>query len=226
MSIKDVIKDSVYSGFTGGTEWNYIEMLIVFFVACIIGVYIYYVYKVVCKTIFYSKDMHVTIAGLVVLVAAIMLAMQSNIIVSLGMVGALSIVRFRNAVKNPTDLLFLFWSVSAGIICGVGLHLLAMALCLVMTVMILFLNKLPQTTPNSIIVLQDRKENTDWKSIKEFIDKNSKFMKEKSRNVIGKETEIILEVKPYDEEKLVRELEKKFALDSIKYLSYDGEYRG
>lgn len=170
--------------------------------------------------------MNITMVGIVVVVAAIMLAMQSSLIVSLGMVGALSIVRFRNAVKNPMDLMFLFWAVGAGIICGVGLYLLVVVLCVVMTVMVLILTQIPNTRPNGLLVIHDFKGNVDWKSVREYIKKNSKFMKEKSRNVMGTETELILEIKPIDEEKLLKELQREFGLEQIKYLTYDGEYRG
>lgn len=170
--------------------------------------------------------MNITMVGIVVVVAAIMLAMQSSLIVSLGMVGALSIVRFRNAVKNPRDLMFLFGAVGAGIICGVGLYLLVVVLCVVMTVMVLILTQIPNTRPNGLLVIHDFKGNVDWKSVKEYIKKNSKFMKEKSRNVMGTETELILEIKPIDEEKLLKELQREFGLEQIKYSTYDGEYRG
>lgn len=226
MSIRDVIKDSVLTGFWGNTQWEISEMIVVFCFSCIIAVYIFGVYKHVCKSMFYSRDINVTIAGIVVLVAAVMMAMQSSLIVSLGMVGALSIVRFRNAVKNPMDLMFLFWSVSAGIICGVNLYLLAIVLCVVMTFMILALNKIPQSKSNSLLILRDSKDNRNWAEIKECVKKNSKYVKEKSRNIVGKETELILELKVSNEEILLEELKKNFALDQIKYITYDGEYRG
>ena len=118
MSVKDVIKKSVYESLAGGTGLSFKEVVIIFLMAFIIGLYVYMVYKLSSKAAFYSKDTGITIAGMPVVIAAIMVAMQSNLIVSLGMVGALSIVRFRNAVKNPLDILYLFWSISAGIICG------------------------------------------------------------------------------------------------------------
>lgn len=226
MSVKDVIKESVYSGFFQGADWNYGQMMVMFLIASIVGLYIFYLYRKICNSSFYSKDMNITMVGIVVVVAAIMLAMQSSLIVSLGMVGALSIVRFRNAVKNPMDLMFLFWAVGAGIICGVGLYLLVVVLCVVMTVMVLILTQIPNTRPNGLLVIHDFKGNVDWKSVKEYIKKNSKFMKEKSRNVMGMETELILEIKPTDEEKLLKELQREFGLQQIKYLTYDGEYRG
>lgn len=154
MSVKDVIRNSVYESLGGGTNLSARGILFILMIACLIGLYIYFVYKMTSKAAFYSKDLNITIAGLPVIVAAIMIAMQSNLIVSLGMVGALSIVRFRNAVKNPLDLLYLFWTISVGIISGVGLSVLAIGLCIVMTTLLLVLEMLPNSKANSLLVLR------------------------------------------------------------------------
>ena len=106
MSVKDVIKRSVYESLGGGTNLSALHVVLIIGIACLVGLYIFYVYKLTTKSAFYSKDLNVTMAGLPLIIAAIMIAMQSNLLVSLGMVGALSIVRFRNAVKNPLDLLY------------------------------------------------------------------------------------------------------------------------
>lgn len=124
MSVKDVIKNSVIEAIGGGNGLSAGAVILILALACLTGIYIFIVYKLSAKSAFYSKDLNITMAGLPVIVAAIMIAMQSNLLVSLGMIGALSIVRFRNAVKNPMDLLYLFWSISVGIIVGVGLYVL------------------------------------------------------------------------------------------------------
>lgn len=120
MSAKDIIKNSIYKALGGGTGLTSKTVVFILLMACLIGVYIFFVYKMSGKPGFYSKDLNITLCGMPVIIAAIMIAMQSNLLVSLGMVGALSIVRFRNAVKNPMDLLYLFWSISAGIAAGFG----------------------------------------------------------------------------------------------------------
>ena len=154
MSIKDVIKNSVYESLGGGTSLSAKNILLLLVIAALVGIYIFMVYKLASKSAFYSKDLNVTLAGMPIIVAAIMIAMQSNLLVSLGMVGALSIVRFRNAVKNPMDLLYLFWSVSAGIIVGVGLYLLSFVLCIVMTVLLLALDLVPGAKAPDLLVLR------------------------------------------------------------------------
>ena len=154
-----------------------------------------------------------------------MIAMQSSLIVSLGMVGALSIIRFRNAVKNPLDLLYLFWAVSAGIMCGVGLHVLAFILCAVMTVMLLILQAVPTSRTDALLILRSSENNLDWKEIKTLLGKYSKYYKEKSCSIQNGETEVIYEIKTSMHEELLEELKKIKELHMINFLSHDGEYR-
>lgn len=193
--------------------------------ACFIGIYIYSVYRFTSKAAFYSKDLNITMAGMAIIVAAIMVAMQSNLIVSLGMVGALSIVRFRNAVKNPLDLLYLFWSISAGIICGVGLWMLALGLCIIMTVVLLVLGAVPVSKALSILIIGADSENVDWDEAQKLIKEHTKYCKQKSRSIKGKETEIIYEIKTDHEDELVKALREHTQIGRINFLSHDGEYR-
>lgn len=225
MSIRDVIKRSIYEQFGGGTDLHSSTIVLLFIAAGIIGLYIYAVYKNQSKSAFYSKDLNITIAGLPIIVCAIMIAMQSNLIVSLGMVGALSIVRFRNAVKNPLDLLYFFWSISSGIICGVGLVVLALFLCAAMTGMILLLHFVPNARASSIVVLRSSRNDVDWLTVHEFLKKYGKGVKEKSRSYQSGQTEMIYELVIVDEEKLIRELENYEKIEQINLLSHDGEYR-
>lgn len=224
MSIKDVIKSSVYNRLGGGTGLSFGDIAVIMVIACVIGIYMYVLYKNTCKSAFYSKDLNITLAGMPVIIAAIMVAMQSNLLVSLGMVGALSIVRFRTAVKNPLDLLYLFWSISAGIICGVGLYLLAAVLSVVMTILVIGLSMVPSTKASSVLVVRTAQE-TEWDKVKEVITSNSKYVKEKSRSIKNGETEIIYEVRTNSEDEMIDGLQKIGTLDSVNYLAHDGQLR-
>lgn len=225
MSAKDVIKNSIYESLGGGTGLSFYKIFLIILLSCLMGVYIYTIYRTTSKAAFYSRDLNVTIAGLTVIVAAIMIAMQSNLIVSLGMVGALSIVRFRNAVKNPLDLLYLFWSISAGIICGVGLFSLSFVFCIVMTVLLMVLEKVPNSKASALLVLKSSSGEADWENINSIIGKNSKYWKEKSRSIKNGETEVIIELKTLKEEVLLKELTELKYLSQINFLSHDGEFR-
>lgn len=228
MSTKDVIKNKVYESFAGGTGITSWEVIFILIMACIAGIYIFLIYKNNSKAAFYSKDLNITMAGMVVVISAIMVAMQSNLIVSLGMVGALSIVRFRNAVKNPLDLLYVFWSVSVGIIIGVRLVFLAIVLCAVMTVLLLILEMIPGTKSPALLIIctDDRGMEECWNEINGLLGQYAKYYKEKSRNIRKEETEAIIEIKCSKKDELLAELKKIDAIERISYLQHDGEYRG
>ena len=225
MTIKDIIKSSVYEQLAGGTGMSAYEIVLMLVGACLIGLYIYAVYKCTSKSAFYSKDLNITIAGLPVVTAAIMIAMQSNLLVSLGMVGALSIVRFRNAIKSSLDLLYLFWAISVGIIGGVGLYMLAVSLCIVMTGMLILLEFIPDFKGKSIIVLRSSIGEVDWKEIKNIIKKYCRYSKEKSYSVKGGEEEIIIELTTAKQDELLAELRKRNEIKQMNFLSHDGECR-
>ena len=225
MSVKNVIKDSVYEAIGGGGGLSIGMIILILAAACLVGIYIFMVYKLSVKSAFYSKDMNMTMAGMPVIVAAIMIAMQSNLLVSLGMVGALSIVRFRNAVKNPLDLLYLFWSISSGIIIGVGLYILGFALCIVMTVLLFVLRMVPNVKAPELLVLRSIDNDTDYDKIYQIISGNCKYYKEKARCVKNGETELIVEISTKNKESLLRELNDMEQLFQVNCISHDGECR-
>lgn len=225
MTTTDVIKSKVYERLAGGSGWSATEIMMILMIACLVACYIFAVYKLTGKTAFYSRDLNITMAGMVIVVAAIMIAMQSSLIVSLGMVGALSIIRFRNAVKNPLDLLYLFWAVSAGIMCGVGLHVLTFILCAMMTVMLIILQAVPVSKADALLILRSSEDDLDWKEIKELLRKYCKYYKEKSCCIQSDETEMIYEIKTSMQEELLDNLKKMKAIHTVNLLSHDGEYR-
>lgn len=225
MSVKDVIKSSVVEAIGGGNSLPAGTVVLILTLACLVGIYIFMVYKLSAKSAFYSKDLNVTMAGLPLIVAAIMIAMQSNLLVSLGMVGALSIVRFRNAVKNPIDLLYLFWSISAGIIVGVGLYVLGFLLCIMMTVLLLVLDRIPGVKAPELLVLRSTDKKMDYDMLYKKIGGYCKFYKEKARCMKNGEVELIIEIRAKDKEALLKELNNMEQLTQVNCLSHDGESR-
>lgn len=224
MSIKDVIKGSVYEKLGGGTGLSVSGIAIIFIMACLVGVYMYVLYKNTSKNAFYSKDLAITLAGMPVIIAAIMIAMQSNLLVSLGMVGALSIVRFRTAIKNPMDLLYLFWSISAGIICGVGLYVLAIALTVFMTILVMGLSLIPSTKASCVLVLRTSGK-YDADAVKKVLKENAKYSRERSKSIKNGTTEVIFEVRATDDDKLIDAINAMDKFDAISFLTHDGELR-
>ena len=142
MSFKDVIKNSVLEAFSASDLFTS-TILLTIALSAVMGFYVYAIYRLDARSSFYSRDFNKTLALLPSITASIVLAMQSNLVVSLGMVGALSIVRFRNAVKNPSDLAYLFWSISLGILLGAQLYELTFFAALIFTAMTFFIDLLP-----------------------------------------------------------------------------------
>lgn len=225
MSTKDVIKNSVLESLTGGTYLDVSTICRILVFAVLIGLYIYTVYRLSAKTAFYSKDLNITMAGMPIMIAGIMIAMQSNLLVSFGMVGALSIVRFRTAVKNPLDLLYLFWSVSVGIICGVNLKVLALLISILMTAVILLLQLLPVMQAPLVLVLRGNAKEVDWDAVKKCVLKEAKMAKQKTESFRSGQVELIYEVRLKANSKLMNELQLIENLQGINLLSHDGEFR-
>ena len=131
MSVQDVIKKSVLeSGMFDGTSAVKIGLGLI--AALILGAIIYFVYKKFYIGVIYSKSFAVTLVGMTLLTAMVTIAISTNIVISLGMVGALSIVRFRTAVKDPMDLLYLFWAITSGITAGAGMYMLGILAAIIM----------------------------------------------------------------------------------------------
>lgn len=150
MSFSDIFKQSFLNGYVA---IGFRTIAVALSLSCFFAFYIFLVYRVLTRKTFYSKTFNISLAGVTVITTAIILTIQSSIVVSLGMVGALSIVRFRTAVKEPMDLMFLFWAISVGIICGAGVAEIAVILSGVLTVGILVLDKFPVAKAPMLLVI-------------------------------------------------------------------------
>ena len=141
MSFKDIFKKSFLEGFAS-TEITTLTVVTALGVACLLALYIFFVYRVVTRKTFYSKNFNITLAGVTVITASLILTMQSSVVLSLGMVGALSIVRFRAAIKDPMDIVFLFWSIAMGIIIGARQYMFGVIAAVVAAVAFFIMLKL------------------------------------------------------------------------------------
>ena len=124
MNYIDIFKKSFLEGYASA-NLTVKSILVCMLITILISAYIFMVYRMLNRNAFYNKNFNMSLPAIAILTAAIILTIQSNIVISLGMVGALSIVRFRTAIKDPMDLVFLFWAISIGIICGAGFAVIA-----------------------------------------------------------------------------------------------------
>ena len=190
--------------------------------AILIALYIFSVYRILTRKTVYSKNFNIALVAMTILTTAIILAMQSSLIISLGMVGALSIVRFRTAIKDPMDLVYLFWAISVGIICGAGLAELACIVSFLLTVAIVFLDYLPVSKAAMILVV-----NTDTflaeKEILDTVKRFSKHIRVKSRNITNGKLQMLIEVHVKEESELIQAVASMDAVTYTSLVAHDGE---
>ncbi len=223
MSFTDVLKKTVLEGFTN-TDIPTVEIVLTLGSTFIIAMYIYFIYHLVTRTALYDKGFHISMAIISVITAGIIVAMQSSIVISLGMVGALSIVRFRTAIKNPMDLLFLFWSIGTGIICGAGLLEIAVVVAFMVTIGILILEFMPDLKKPYLLIINGSRD-LDETQVLDTVKKYAKFIKVRSRNLKKNGVDYIIEVHTKMEKELLNELGKMESIVQLSLLSHEGEVR-
>lgn len=221
MSYKDIFKNSFLNGYAS-SKIDTKTIIICTLITAIIGMFIFVMYRVVTRKTFYNKTFNISIPAMAIITAAIILTIQSNIVLSLGMVGALSIVRFRTAVKDPLDLVFLYWSISVGIICGAGLSFIAIIVSIIMAIVVVLLQKYPDKKLSKILVINSSDlEVAD--NIMEIVKKYSKYCKIKSRNLTKNSLDMIVEIKTNSDTELSKELFMIEGITSVSILTHDGE---
>ena len=221
MGFKDVFKKSFLEGFNG-MDITTAKIAATLFVTALLALYIFAIYRLVTRKVFYSKNFNIALAALSLITAAIILAMQSNLVISLGMVGALSIVRFRTAIKDPMDLVFLFWSISIGIICGAGLYEVALVTSVAVTVFILVLVMIPVSRAPMMLVVNSSKMD-DEQTVLDVVGKYAKSYKVKSRNLSKGRLDMVVELRVKDESGLVSEVAALDGMIGASLIAHDGE---
>ncbi len=223
MSVKDVIKKSIIESGAFG-QADVMEILLALCAALVLGCFICWVYRHFFAGVIYSRGFAVTLTGMTVLTCMVTLAISTNIVISLGMVGALSIVRFRTAVKEPLDLLYLFWAITTGITVGASMYGLALMSAVVMLVMIFLFYRRQRQGEVYVAVIHYEGDAAGDQILREF-GKLKYFVK--SRTMRGQETELAVEV--FCKGDNMHFAERIRALDGVKditLIQYNGEYHG
>lgn len=222
MSFKDMIKSSVMNNFI--SDITITRIAVVLAVSLLLGLYVFIVYRMAVNNEFYSKDFNRTLVLMAVVTAAIVLAVQSNLVISLGMVGALSIVRYRTAIKSSLDLFFLFWVISIGIICGAGLYVLAVALCLIVTIGLFITGKmLSPVTLGLLIVNCNTPDQAD--QITEAVKPLTRFLRMKNKTISKDNVELVLEYKADDNKALEQVIAGIEGVNRFSFMNFDRETR-
>ena len=194
--------------------------------ALFIGQFIFFIYKKTYAGVMYSKPFNTSLVLLSVLTTFVILAVTSNVVLSLGMVGALSIVRFRTAIKEPLDLVFLFWSISVGIILGAGLYSLAFLGSAFITVILLVLTGKVDSSAPYILMLQLENENAELQATEIIKNRFGKVIV-KSKSITDGQPELIYEVKVKNNEtSFMNELSAIEGVQNATLVSYNGNQAG
>lgn len=220
-SFKDIFKSSFLDT---ATSFSLLDTIIAMCVGLILGLFIFLVYKKTFNGVLYSASFGVSLIAMTLITTFIILAITSNVVLSLGMVGALSIVRFRTAVKEPLDISFLFWSIAAGIVTGAGLIPLAViGSVLIGIILLIFVNR--KTSDNPYIVVINCENDSAEKSAVEAVKQSVNKQVVKSKTVSKNGIELTMEVRLKDmTTEFVNRISELKGVSNVVLVSYNGDY--
>lgn len=222
INFSDVFKNSFLETVT--PNLNLINIGATLIITFLIGLFIYAVYKKTFKGVLYSKSFNVSLVMISMITALIIMAISSNVILSLGMVGALSIVRFRTAIKDPIDLIFMFWAISVGIVSGAGLYQLAILGSIVIGLTMTAFTRVSTFENPFLLVLNCENDEIE----QELMNQLNKIIKKyqlKSKTISKDNIEVTIELRLKKQQTtFVNELSKMAGVRSAVLVSYDGDY--
>ena len=223
MTFNDIFKSSFLENIA---SISILDLLLTIVLSFGIGVFIFLIYKKTYRGVMYSASFGTTLIGLTMVTAIVLLAITSNVVLSLGMVGALSIVRFRTAIKDPLDIVFLFWSIGAGIILAAGMIPLAViGSIFIGLILLVFVNRKSHTHPYMIVL---HCENHDAEiHAKELVEKNVIRSTLKSKSAASGGIELNIEVRLKDDDTdFIHTISEISGITSAVIVSYNGDYMG
>ncbi|MBD2846864.1 DUF4956 domain-containing protein [Paenibacillus sp. IB182496] len=222
LTFNDIFKSS----FLEKTEsFSLTDSLIGLLVAFAVGLFIYVIYKKTFSGVIYSHSFNISLIVVSMATALIIMGISSNVLLSLGMVGALSIVRFRTPIKDPMDLVYIFWSIVAGILCGAGfIPLVIVGSLLIGAVLLFFVNRITVENPYLLIVKYRTAELE--RSLEEIVSRQSRKHMLKSKSVMpGGEYEVTYEIRVKAHEgEFLNAITEMEGVHSAVMLSYDGNF--
>ena len=223
MSFQDIFKSSFLENVTAISVFDIVLSLVLSFG---LGLFIFFVYKKTYSGVMYSSSFGVTLIALTMITTLVILAVTSNVVLSLGMVGALSIVRFRTAIKEPLDIAFLFWAIAAGIVLAAGMIPLAVfGSAMIGVILILFTNRKSCVNPYIVVLICDGHD-SEVQAL-ELLTKKTKRCVVKSKTARRGNVELNLEIRLADENTdFVNELCEISGVESAVLVSYNGDYMG
>ena len=223
MSFSDIFKSSFLENVT---SVSLLDMALVLVLSFALGLFIFFVYKKTYAGVMYSSSFGVTLVALTMISTLVILAVTSNVVLSLGMVGALSIVRFRSAIKEPLDIAFLFWSLAAGIVLAAGMIPLAVFGSVIIGIIIMIFANRKETVAPYIVVIHCTGSDSEKRAF-EYLSGKTKKCVVKSKTARKGSIEVNAEVRLADENTdFINELSELDGVESAVLVSYNGDYMG
>ncbi len=223
MTFNDIFKSSFLNNIT---SISIFDMMLALLLAFGVGMFIFFVYKKTFSGVMYSSSFGVTLIALTLITTLVILAVTSNVVLSLGMVGALSIVRFRTAIKEPLDIAFLFWSIAVGIVLAAGLIPLAViGSLLIGVILLIFVNR--KTHSNPYIAVISCTDHASELQVHEYLKSQVRRLVVKSKTAQKNAVELNLEVRLKDDNTdFINTLAQMEGVNSAVLVSYNGDYMG
>ncbi|MBE6613768.1 MAG: DUF4956 domain-containing protein [Ruminococcaceae bacterium] len=222
LSFADLFKSNALS--QDVTLFTPVDTILFLAIAFALGLFIYFIYKLTYTGVMFSRSFGISLVVLSMISTFIILAVTSNVVLSLGMVGALSIVRFRSAIKDPLDIVYLFWSLSVGIVLGARQYFLAILGSLIIGGILVLLAKMGRTGQDYIIILEFSDGNMEQKAA-DVVKAYGKRVSVKTKTVTDTAMEVTYAVSLAGEEaKLVNELKAIRGVEKAVLVSYNGDY--
>lgn len=223
MTFNDIFKSSFLENIT---SVSILDMALALVLAFGLGLFIFFVYKKTYQGVMYSSSFGTTLIALTMITTVVILAVTSNVVLSLGMVGALSIVRFRTAIKEPLDIAFLFWSIAVGIVLAAGMIPLAVIGSVVIgLILLVFVNRKQHSSP--YIAVLSCADSEAEKAAVEYLQSKTKKCVVKSKTASKGAVELNLDVRLKDDSTdFINELADMQGVTSAVLVSYNGEYMG
>lgn len=224
MTFKDILKKSVFEQFQSG-EVDMSQIFAALLFSLLIALYLFLIYRCFVRKSLYNINLNIAIVGMTIITTAIMLTIQTNLVLSLGMVGALSIVRYRTAVKDPMDLFFLFWSIACGIMCGARQYVLAVVVTLGLTVVIFILAQIPSLKAPYIMVVNGNQESLE-EAVEAVLAQYCSYHKISSRNISQDSERMVVELRTRNEKELIRGVSQIGNGIKVSLVTYEGNVTG
>ena len=222
-------KQEIFNYFyTNSANLGINKMILTMLGGLVIGLIIYITYKESNKGVSYNQEFNAMLVLVLEIAIVIMLMISSNIVISLGMVGALSIVRFRTAIKNPRDTMFLFWAISEGLSVGSGNFKLALVTTIIIAITTMIFSFTLKKSNKYLVIITGEKEKIETEKVLEELKRVSKYVKLRSANKNENHQEYIYEIKAKKEieEDLLDNMMKIKGLKTINYIMESGENVG